>query len=93
MRILAKRLRYSLDVFSVALPKEATERYTDALSELQDVLGELNDLEVARTSLASLVGSEMGARLGEPIERREHELLFAAEKRLLALAEQEVPWS
>ncbi|MGZ9076462.1 MAG: CYTH and CHAD domain-containing protein [Burkholderiaceae bacterium] len=39
VRILAKRLRYALDLFSVVLPKQTTTRYIDALSELQDVLG------------------------------------------------------
>ena len=37
VRILAKRLRYALDVMSVALPAEPTERYVKALAELQDV--------------------------------------------------------
>ena len=93
VRILAKRLRYALDVFSVALPKEPTEHYTDALSNLQDVLGELNDLAVARTSLASLSGSDaLEPSLSDPIERRERDLVVEAERRLLALAESKVPW-
>ncbi len=93
VRILAKRLRYALDVFSVALQKTPTEHYTNALSELQDVLGELNDLAVARTSLASLSGSDALERsLSDPIERRERELVVEAERRLLALAESKVPW-
>ncbi len=93
VRILAKRLRYALDVLSVALPKAPTEHYTSALSDLQDVLGELNDLAVARTSLASLSGSDtLDPGLSAPIERRERELLVEAEVRLLALAESKAPW-
>ena len=43
VRILAKRLRYALDMLSVALPKDATERYVAALSELQTPSSPLHD--------------------------------------------------
>ncbi len=33
VRILAKRLRYALDLFAVVLPKQATQRYIEALAE------------------------------------------------------------
>ena len=94
VRILAKRLRYALDVLSVALPAAATERYIAALAELQDVLGELNDAAVATESLAALTGSPpLLEHLREWTGRRELELVLRAERKLLALLETERPWS
>jgi len=93
VRILAKRLRYALDLLSAALPAAATVRYTDALAALQDELGALNDAAVARQMLAEL-GTE-GALPGaaqdwlDGLERGE---LRKAEERLLALAALERPW-
>jgi inorganic triphosphatase YgiF len=93
VRILAKRLRYALDVLSVALPREATERYIAALAELQDVLGELNDDAVAqmvlsRLSAASSIEKLATARLKEA-ERRSVE---AAESRLRQLRQTSPAW-
>jgi inorganic triphosphatase YgiF len=93
VRILAKRLRYSLDVVSVALPVEVTERYVEALAELQDVLGELNDATVAQAFLGELAG-----RGPQPdaalmwLAEREQQLSVQAEERLPALAQRERPW-
>ncbi len=42
LRIAAKRLRYTLELFSDALPTQASE-FIKALSELQDILGALHD--------------------------------------------------
>ena len=93
VRILAKRLRYALDLFAVALPKQGTARYIDALAELQDVLGELNDASVAQQVLPQLSRS---ARLKKSAQAwfasvepgRMHE----AERRLLKLSAMQTPW-
>jgi inorganic triphosphatase YgiF len=93
VRILAKRLRYALDAFSVALPAEATQRYTAAVAELQDVLGELNDGAVAATVLRT--APDFKATNGLALARlaqRERDLIEAAEARLLKLYEVTVPW-
>jgi CHAD domain-containing protein len=42
LRIAAKRLRYTLELFSNFLPRQASE-FINALSELQDILGALHD--------------------------------------------------
>jgi CHAD domain-containing protein len=94
VRILAKRLRYALDVLSVALPAAATERYIAALADLQDVLGELNDAVVAAESLAALsVSPPLLEHLQRWSGQRELELVLQAERKLLALLETERPWS
>ncbi len=93
VRILAKRLRYALDLFAVALPKQTTARYIDALSELQDVLGQLNDASVAKTILPQLSKS---ARLYKAVQARfasvEPERLLDVEQRLLKLTKLDEPW-
>ena len=48
VRIRVKRLRYTSEFFAPAFPARASAPYIAALKELQTVLGELNDLAVAR---------------------------------------------
>jgi inorganic triphosphatase YgiF len=93
VRILAKRLRYALDFLSVALPKSATEQYVAALSDLQDVLGELNDAAVARAALRKITRSESILAVAEQwLSVREQVKGQEAEAGLLALAETVPPW-
>ena len=93
VRILAKRLRYGLDVFSVALPPKPTERYIAALSGLQDVLGELNDAVVARSVLSEITDSEeVHSAATRWASAREQDRVREAEVRLLALLEAGRPW-
>jgi len=93
VRILAKRLRYALDVLSVGLPREATEHYVAALAELQDVLGELNDRVVARRVLGAITDSH---RLNEVVvaglATRDQDLVTTAEAELLRLRAVATPW-
>lgn len=93
VRILAKRLRYALDLFAIALPKQATTRYIDALSELQDVLGLLNDASVAKTVLPHLTRS---ARLKKAAQAWfasiEPDRVYDVERQLLKLSTMQMPW-
>ena len=93
VRIFAKRLRYALDVMSVALPRDTTEHYIKALAELQDVLGELNDGAVSLASLDSLTDNNAVRKLAFPrIEKSRQDLTETAESLLLALQSAELPW-
>jgi triphosphatase len=93
VRILAKRLRYALDFLSVALPKSATDPYLAALSNLQDVLGELNDAAVARAALRKITRSGPILEVAERwLAAREQIKGHEAEAGLLALAETAPPW-
>ncbi|MCJ2070425.1 CHAD domain-containing protein [Methylobacterium sp. J-030] len=62
-RIAAKKLRYGAEFFSGLYHKEKAQRrqakFGDALSDLQDHLGALNDLETARSMTESLSGPPM----------------------------------
>ena len=93
VRILAKRLRYALDLFSVALPKQATSHYVKALAQLQDVLGKLNDATVASSVLPELSKSpRLRASAEEWFRSVERECVPEAERRLLALSTMQKPW-
>lgn len=93
VRILAKRLRYALDILSVALPAAAVKPYSDALAGLQDVLGELNDAAVVIGEVPRFTASrELLDHAQQWHDAHERPLLFDAEARLLALMESERPW-
>jgi CHAD domain-containing protein len=52
-RIRVKRLRYGCDFFAPAYPAARATPYIAALKELQRILGELNDIAVARRLVAA----------------------------------------
>jgi CHAD domain-containing protein len=54
VRIRAKRLRYTLELFTHALPRGRRRPLLEALKGLQNALGELNDVAEARAALARL---------------------------------------
>ncbi|MGO8756115.1 MAG: CHAD domain-containing protein [Gallionellaceae bacterium] len=54
LRIACKKLRYSSEMFGSLFEATGVKPYVDALSELQDILGVLNDLAVAHRLLEGL---------------------------------------
>lgn len=54
LRIETKKLRYAAEAFASLCPKKAAARFIDRTKELQEILGELNDLAVAGPLVASL---------------------------------------
>lgn len=58
LRKLAKRLRYGLALTESLYSGQHLKDYKKALSALQDVLGEINDLVVARERFAEMVQAE-----------------------------------
>lgn len=46
LRIVAKRLRYSLEMFAVCFPDDIAQERADGVREMQDVLGRIHDLDV-----------------------------------------------
>ncbi|HQR22058.1 MAG TPA: CHAD domain-containing protein [Burkholderiaceae bacterium] len=94
LRILAKRLRYALDVCSVALPREATQRYVEALARLQDLQGELNDLSVAAGLLEQLTNAPgLSALARERIAVRQGVDTREIERHLRAVHAAARPWA
>ena len=91
LRKHAKRQRYALEFFAPLLPAKRTARHLKALSAAQQVLGEINDLRIARDRYQALVATDpaawfavgwLTARLAETHERARGELgrLAAVEK-------------
>lgn len=54
LRIAAKKLRYASEFFSSLYPARKTRRYLSRLTQLQDVLGALNDISVAESLLGRM---------------------------------------
>lgn len=59
LRIAAKKLRYAAEFLSDLYPQKRTKRYLEALADLQDEFGVLNDLAVARR-LLTRIGTDDG---------------------------------
>lgn len=61
LRKRIKRQRYAVEFFAPVLRRHQVERYLRALSVIQDRMGELNDLFVARGRYQTLVASDAAA--------------------------------
>lgn len=61
LRKRIKRQRYAVEFFAPGLRRRAVERYLAALADLQERMGLLNDLFVARASYQALVATEPAA--------------------------------
>lgn len=61
LRKRAKRLRYGLQFAESLLPARKLMRYRRQLSRIQDILGEMNDLYVAREKFEHIRESQPGA--------------------------------
>lgn len=70
LRIAAKRLRYSLEMFAICFPEKVAQERADAVREMQDVLGRIHDLDVLQDLL-----QERLAKIDE--EAREEALRIA----------------
>lgn len=52
LRIASKRLRYALEFLAPLYARAALRPYLGAVAEMQELLGQLNDIQVARTIVA-----------------------------------------
>jgi inorganic triphosphatase YgiF len=99
LRIRVKRLRYACDFFAASFPGAAARPYVKRLSALQDILGELNDIAVARRLLAELAprggGRELSAAAGHvrhAIAVRERMLVSSLEAAWVAFEKRRPFW-
>lgn len=85
VRVKVKRLRYASGFFAASFPRAATRPYVKRLQGLQDILGELNDVSVARRFLGEIVprgpvaGYRAGTRLRRALAERERALIVSLE--------------
>jgi CHAD domain-containing protein len=66
LRIGLKKLRYTAEFFAPLYPPRAVAGFVKRMSAMQDVLGALNDVVVARTTLESLVDIDDGTNAVTP---------------------------
>ena len=92
LRKRAKRLRYAVEFCAALFEPKKVRRYLKRLSALQDVLGELNDLAVARSVYASRGDVSAAWYARGWIAARCGALETDAEAALSALRDCEVPW-
>lgn len=83
VRIRVKRMRYGCDFFASAFPQRRARDFLESLRTLQDILGEMNDIEVQRGLLRVLVPAGSPIRLLES-EGAVRERLAARERALIA---------
>lgn len=62
LRISLKRLRYSLEFFSVCYERAQVEWILERLSQMQDVLGDLHDAEVLVPQMQNVLSELSGSR-------------------------------
>ena len=64
MRIAAKKLRYCVEFFASLYPQKKVRRYLEALADLQEVLGAVNDAVVAAAMIEETgAGGRVDARV------------------------------
>jgi CHAD domain-containing protein len=67
LRIVIKKHRYAAEFFASAYPHKETKRYTQSLSEIQDVLGCMNDAANTERMLSEVSLENDGKDLHEAI--------------------------
>lgn len=65
LRIEIKRLRYALEFFGGLFDPRDVRRFLDGLAGLQDFLGELNDMDVAKRLIVTLGRADAGRAYAE----------------------------
>ena len=90
VRIALKRLRYACDFFADCFPGRPVRPFLARLSELQDTLGELNDLSVAHTLLGEVPVD--GKRVQRWLTRRERDLIASLSRDWEAFARKRPYW-
>lgn len=98
LRVKVKRLRYASGFFAGSFAQAETRPYIRRLQSLQDILGELNDVAVARRFLAEIVprgplaGNRAGARLRRALAARERALIASLEPAWRAFRKRKPFW-
>jgi inorganic triphosphatase YgiF len=92
LRKRAKRLRYALEFSAALFDAKRVKRYLGRLTELQEALGELNDLAVARSAYAAKGDSQAAWYARGWIAARSSACEAEAEAALVRVRGCELPW-
>lgn len=85
LRIVAKKLRYSAEFFAALYDRKKTGSFLAALSEVQDVLGQINDVAVAHRLLDELAALPELAAHGEAVTLAKGWIAHGLSRQLAAL--------
>jgi triphosphatase len=96
VRIRGKQVRYAGEFFASLVPRKTTKLYLAELSQLQDVLGQLNDIAVAGSKLSGK-GAEAGSSRAAGLvagwhQSRRSTLLGEADKSWKRWRAMPLPW-
>jgi inorganic triphosphatase YgiF len=91
-RVALKRLRYALEFFDSLLPQKHLESYHQAVTQLQDLLGQMNDLDVAVQLIEEALPTPPADEIHAWISQRNDLLLHKLDKSINAFLRQKPPW-
>ena len=91
LRVRLKRLRYVAEFFSSCFDAQRARRYIRRLKALQDILGDLNDIAVARRLAGELGGEARSLR--RRLDSRQRSLIASLEPSWAALEKRRSFWS
>jgi triphosphatase len=91
-RIRVKRLRYACDFFSGCFAQQAMLPFIERLASLQDTLGELNDVAVARRLTSEIASKGDALAVQRWLTARERELIGSLEPAWSALEAKRPFW-
>lgn len=92
LRVALKRLRYALEFFAPLFPGRRMPRYHLAASRLQDLLGQMNDLVVARQFIDEALPGGKDRFLDDWLAARNERMAQKLGKSLTGFLELEAPW-
>ena len=92
VRILAKRLRYSIDTFATCLPAAPAARFNKAVEKVQDALGAVNDAQSGARAIAAWEALSRVKILAEAGDDPASALKSDADHALSDLFAMPVPW-
>lgn len=96
VRILCKQVRYAGEFFASLVPRKTTKVFLAELSELQDILGQLNDIAVAGPKLSGRAAEAGSSRAAGLVagwhQSRRTTLLANADKAWKRWRAMPVPW-
>jgi triphosphatase len=92
LRIACKKLRYSTEMFGSLFVAARIRRYTAALSELQDILGLLNDIAVAQRLLGEVDQAQAAALVRGWLEHERAEQMARLGAAWKRFASRKPPW-
>ena len=94
LRIAFKKLRYALEFFAPILPRKPLQAYLAVLANIQDLLGQFNDLAEATQRIASLTRqNELPPLIRGWFAGRTHLLVQLLDEEVYRFLKLSAPWS